>query len=150
MKFTEWNSEIFDTQLITSNNHYSYVIPIGFIVYKTDYKGKEIAVELQNGNYFLNGDYSLPDPEYYIYQVTIDGEETLLLDIEDQYPDLYEAINDLVNDHNHNIETDPEAYQYTVRKTGKNFGVIGDIVLDNASYNDLTDYLSIDYYIEVK
>lgn len=149
MKFTEWNSEIFDTQLITSNNYYSYVIQIGFIVYKTEYKGKEVAVELQNGNYFLNGDYKQPDPEYYIYQVTIDGEETLLLDIEDQYPDLYEAINDLVNDHNYNIETDPDSYHYTVREIGK-YGDIGKIVLDNASYDDLTDYLRNGYYIEAK
>lgn len=149
MKFTEWNSEIFDTQLITSNNHYPYVIQIGFIVYKTEYKGKEVAVELQNGMYFLNGDYKLLDPEYYIYQVSIDGEETLLLDIEEQYPDLYEAINDLVNDHNHNIETDPGSYHYTVREIGK-YGDIGKIVLDNASYDDLTNYLRNGYYIEVK
>lgn len=112
IKFEMIHDEVHGYRYITSNNHSDYVLEEGDKVFRTERNGDTIEVTLQTGMSFLMGDYNLPDPEYGVYMVTVNGEEVDLNDIEESDPALYEAINDLHL--NCWYDSDPVSYLYDV------------------------------------
>lgn len=90
------------------------------------------------------GNYDLPDPDYSVYEVRIDGEEVNLDDIQESDPELYEAINDLYL--NCDYDQTPENYRYDL--TGQDEDNYGDVI-KNLSYDEMREKLGQGYCITV-
>lgn len=142
--FTEVFHEVHSLDYIFSTLHTDYVIENGDYVFETERNGKKVAVTLQTANSFLMNNYSLPNPDYSVYEVRIDGEEVDLNDIEESDPELYEAINDLYL--NCSYDQTPENYRYDL--TGQDEDNYGDVIED-ISYDEMREKLGLGYCVTV-
>lgn len=144
IQFKEIYKEIHGYDYIYSTIHTDYVVQNGDIVFEADYNGKKINVTLQTSNSFLMNNYSLPNPDYSVYEVRIDDEEVNLDDIEELDPVLYEAINDLYL--NCDYDQTPENYRYDL--TGQDEDNYGNVIED-VTYDEMRKYIGKNYCITV-
>lgn len=131
IEFTMIHEESHSLELITSNLHNDYIFNNKDCIFEAVYNGNTITVVLQNGHSFLMGNYSLPSPNFDVYEVFINNETVSIENIEEP---LKSSILELVNDCE--SEDDTNDYLYNVYKKDS-YGMACGLLKSEVDYNEL-------------
>lgn len=94
-KFSQDQHEIFGYTYHKPQFSSEYVRENGVYVFSTQKDGIKVQVSLSTGNSFKMGDYNFPSPDYEVESILYNDEIVSLDHVENDDPELYEAICDL-------------------------------------------------------